>query len=88
MESGRLSRTFCPGRAEIIPITTENPTALVSKLNKYFTSMGSLTTQKAPELATERNVDIYPAILTAEPTADQCPEAFQFHTFNGNTYIQ
>ena len=62
------------------PFITENPTALANKFNEYFTSVGSVTAQKARDLAIEHNFDIHPASSAVEPLPDQCSEAFQFHS--------
>ena len=43
------------------PFITENPTALANKFNKYFTSVETVTAQKARDLAIEHNFDIHPA---------------------------
>ena len=62
------------------PFITENPTVLANKFNKYFTSVESVTAQKACDLAIEHNFDIHPASSAVEPLPDQCSEAFQFHS--------
>ena len=62
------------------PFITENPTALANKFNKYFTSVETVTAQKARDLAIEHNFDIHPALSAVEPLPDQCSEAFQFHS--------
>ena len=87
MQSGKLSTIACQGRVRNRPFTTENTSVLANNFNEYFTSVGSVTAQKAFDLAIEHNFDIYPAKSPAvsavepslEPSFDQCPEAFQFH---------
>ena len=65
------------------PFQTENSTALVNNFNEYFTTVWSVTAQKALDLAIEHNFDIHPTISPAvsavEPSLDQCTGAFQFH---------
>jgi len=61
MQSRRLSTIACQGRVEIV-LFNENTTALVNNLNEYFASVGSVTAQKALDLAIEHNFDIHPTI--------------------------
>ena len=42
--------------------------------------MGSVTAQKARDLAIEHNFDTHPASSAVEPLPDQCSEAFQCHS--------
>ena len=54
--------------------------ALANKFNEYFTSVRSVTAQKASDLTIEHNFDIHPVLLVVEPLPGQCSEAFQFHS--------
>ena len=83
----KIINNCLPRKSRNRPFTTENTSVLANNFNEYFTSVGSVTAQKAFDLAIEHNFDIYPAISPAvsavepslEPSFDQCPEAFQFH---------
>ena len=72
-----------PRKSRNRPFQTENSTALVNNFNEYFTTVGSVTAQRALDLAIEHNFDIHPTISPAvsavEPSLDQCTEAFQYH---------
>ena len=65
-----------PRKSRNRPFMTENPIALANKFREYFTSVGSVTAQKARNLAIEHNFDIHPASSAVEPLPDQCSEAF------------
>ena len=76
----KIINNCLPRKSRNRPFITENPTALANKFNEYFTSVGSVTAQKARDLAIEHNFDIHPASSAVEPLPDQCSEAFQFHS--------
>ena len=42
-----------PRKSKILPNINDNPTNLADKFNEYFTTVGSLTAQKAYDLAVE-----------------------------------
>ena len=69
-----------PRKTQNSSFKTENPTALVKKINEYFTSVGRLTAQKACDLAAKHNFDICPTVLNVDSMPDQCMEGFQFGT--------
>lgn len=73
----KIINNCLPRKKHPCPNVPDNPVALANKFNKYFTSVGCVTTQKASDLATEHNFDINPT--TTVPTPDECPEIFQFH---------
>ena len=76
----KIINNCLPSKSWNRPFITENPTVLANKFNKYFTSVESVTAQKARDLAIEHNFDIHPASSAVEPLPDQCSEAFQFHS--------
>ena len=76
----KIIHNCLPRKNRTRPFTTENPTALANKFNEYFTSVVSVTAQKARDLAIEHNFDIHPASWAVESLPDQCSEAFQFHS--------
>ena len=69
-----------PRESKILPNINDNPTNLADKFNKYFTSVGSLTAQKAYDLAMEYDFN---SATTIPPPAtwkhDECPDDFQVH---------
>lgn len=69
-----------PRKSKILPNINDNPTNLADKFNEYFTSVGSLTAQKAYDLAMEYDFN---SATTISPPAtrkhDECPDDFQFH---------
>ena len=75
----KIINNCLPRKSRNRPFTTENPTALVNKFNEYFKSVGSVTAQKAHDLAIEHNFDIHPA-MSVESSPDQCSETFRFQT--------
>ena len=69
-----------PRKSRNRPFITENSTALANKFNEYFSPVGSVTAQKARDLAIEHNFDTHPASSAVEPLPDQCSEAFHLHS--------
>lgn len=69
-----------PRKSQNRIITADNPIALAKKFSGYFTSVGSMTAQKARDLAAKYNFDTYPSMTAVESTPDQTPELFQFQT--------
>lgn len=50
----KIINNCVPRKSRSCPFITENPTALVNKFNEYYMSVGSVTAQKARDLAIEQ----------------------------------
>ena len=72
----KIINNCLPRKTQNHSFKTENSTGVVKKFNEHFTSVGSLTVQKARDLAVEYNLNICPTVLNVDSIPDQCMESF------------